>query len=357
MNKIKRLLNLYLTDKRGFKSHMGMIYNRFKIIFLKWFFVKLSKLRKNFISIHFRPMAAEQIGTWSDRLKELPSFAIVMQGPLLIDSDFTLETIKIYKKHFIDTKIIVSTWEDEDPEYLKRIAKEQVEIVLCKKPTIPGIGNINMQLVSTFSGIKRAKEIGAQYVYKTRNDQRMYNVNINEYVYNLINFFPPQGGFAQKKRIIASSSLTLKYVPYLITDIWLFGDIDDMLNYWSMDLEERSVLEKAAITVKELVDARINESLICSKFLNKIGRNLEWSIKDWWQVLADHFIIIDKQSLDVFFYKYDFYSEYKPYTYEGIKNNYMVSFADWFNIYSNLKNKHNPPPDSMSLSRAETIQL
>ena len=174
-------------------------------------------------------MLANAVGTWSDPLLAIPTIALVLQGPLVLDNNFTLETIRLYKKHFTQSMIIVSTWEGENADYLTKIKAEGVELILNAKPAIAGIGNLNLQIVSSYNGIMRAKERGAAYVYKTRCDQRMYGVNINEFLHNLITQFPLKKPGLQKQRIIASSFSTLKYVPYLITDMFLFGHIDDML--------------------------------------------------------------------------------------------------------------------------------
>jgi hypothetical protein len=355
MKKIKFYLKLLLTDRKAFRHQLWMVYNRHKVNSIKWLFRRFSAARKEFITTHARPILAADIGTWTDRLINNPRSAIVMQGPLVSDYDFTLETVRLYKKHFVDTDIIVSTWEDADKEYLAKIEKAGAVIILNKKPAVAGIGNINMQLVTTMGGLRKAKELGVEYAYKTRSDQRMYAVNINEYLVNLVNHFPVKAGFKQHKRLIASGFGSLKYSPYLLTDVWVFGQIDDMLTYWGLDLEDRPPLAKPVTSIKDLVDAKINESYICAEFLKKIGRTPDWTIHNWWQALADHFIIVDTHSLDLFFYKYDFYQEHRQLTYAGNNNNQPLTFKDWLNIYANLKNKKPVSEEALNLPRRDSI--
>ena len=86
--------------------------------------------------------------------------AIIMQGPLVREDDFTLETVKIYEKLFPGTVIIVSTWEDSAEEYVKKLSELSNCIVLLNEPPkFSGILNLNMQVVSTLAGIKKAKEL------------------------------------------------------------------------------------------------------------------------------------------------------------------------------------------------------
>ncbi len=356
MGKIKYYLNLFLRDKKGFKFQVWMVYNRYKINSIKFFFNKIANIKNIFFTIHSRPVYAKEINTWTDKLIECPRTAIIIQGPLVDDYNFTLETVKLYKKHFANTEIIISTWDNASKRLIHNLEKEGAFIVLNKKPEIAGIGNINMQLVTTMGGLVKAKELGIEYVYKTRSDQRMYAININEYLINLINFFPVKNGFSQKKRIISSGFGSLKYVPYLLSDVWVFGNIDDMICYWGLEYEKRDNLEASIRSVRDLVDANICENRICSEFLKKIGRVNTGTVDDWWCALADHFIIVDTNSLDLFFYKYDFYKEYRHLIYSGNSNNKLLDFKEWFNLFSNLKNKKGAPKNNLDISRLDNIK-
>ena len=354
--KIDFYLNLALNDRKALRYQLWMVWNRYTINSSIWLFSKISKSQNKFLTIHNRPMLANAVGTWSDPLLAIPTIALVLQGPLVLDNNFTLETIRLYKKHFTQSMIIVSTWEGENADYLTKIKAEGVELILNAKPAIVGIGNLNLQIVSSYNGIMRAKERGAAYVYKTRCDQRMYGVNINEFLHNLITQFPLKKPSLLKQRIIASSFSTLKYVPYLITDMFLFGHIDDMLLYWSAKHDNRLGLEKMIRTVQDLNDAKVSESYLCSEFLKAVGREVTWTIEDSWAAYADHFCIVDRQSLDLFWYKYNSYQEYSATRYDGITNSQLLTFAEWFNLYSNSPNKVPVPEDILTLSRMDIIK-
>lgn len=331
-----------------------MVYNRYKVTVLLALFKKIGQARGQFCTIHERPIGVENTNTWSDPLTTQPSVAIVIQGPLKLEMDFTLETVRLYVKNCPGAHIIVSTDATADPDTLQAIASAGAHIVYSERPTLPGWGNVNLQLASTITGMKSAKELGAEFVYKTRTDQRMYAVNMSEFLVNLIHAFPVTPGFQQQYRIIASSFLTLKYVPYLITDMFQFGQIDDMLNFWSAPHDTRTGSAPITRTVQEATDARIAESYLVTEYLKRIGYTPQGTLSDSWQVYANHFCIVDRETLDLFWYKYNFYQEYANRNYHGVSNSQLLTFAEWFNLYTNHANKK-VPTTGLQLTRQDCI--
>lgn len=304
-----------------------------------WSIIKTRK--HSFVMFHYWPKRAEEIHTWSDKLIHSPSLAIVMQGPVDKEEDFTLETIKIYRKNFDNTKIIVSTWDNEDDNYLKLIQNEGAIVLKNKKPVNPGPLNINMQITSSLCGIKRAEDLGADYVMKTRTDQRIYGVNVKEFLINLINTFPVKSGYGQKKRIISTNYISFKYTPYLISDMTMFGDLSDMKFFWEVNPDERNSFPLKRPVEREYIKRRPSEIYLATEFLKKIGREPKWSITDYWQILADHFCIVDIHDLDMYWHKPKRHKLRinKYLRYDGIKNTRTLSFLEWFNLYTNFNNK------------------
>ncbi len=350
MGKIKFYINLFKNDRSAFWFQLWMVYNRYRLGFL----IKLSRLvnasKHKFVTVHTRPIEASDSNLWSDPLLTEPKTAIVMQGRVITDRNFTLETVRWYKKTFKTTAIIVSTDTDTDPKLVNSLKEAGAEIVLTDRPAVRGLGNVNLQLVSTLAGIKAAKEIGAEFVYKTRTDQRMYGLNINEFLINLIKAFPLKVTSSQKYRIIASSFLSQKFVPYLITDMWQFGQIDDMLDFWGTPLDTRTAAPVVR-TLKEGMEAKIAEVYLVTEYMKKIGRTVKWSLQDSWEVYAEHFCIVDKETLDLFWYKYESYLEYGDKKYTAVSNSQLLTFAEWFNLYSNLSNKADIPERTLAEPR------
>lgn len=301
---------------------------------------------KAFITYHSRPTNSSSVGTQSDEVKNQRRLAIVIQGPIISKNDFTLETIKIYKKHFNSAFTILSTWSDEDAAVIGRFKELDVSVILNEKPAYAGVSNINFQIVSTRSGIKKAQELGVEYVLKTRTDQRMYAPNIADYLYNITEAFPVKGGYRrQRKRIVGVSLNTFKYRMYGLSDMLVYGHIDDILLYWDVALDERRFsdedIRKASASLRGFALWRVCEVYLATEFLQKLGRKLEWSLADSWRAFKNHFCIVDNEQLDLFWVKYN-RLEYRWLGYTEIANSQEMTFREWLNIYSNLGNKQIP---------------
>ncbi len=283
-----------------------------------------------FFTYHSRPKRAEDFKTMPFELSTYPKTAIILQGPIAKADDFTLETVKMYKKSFPHTHIIVSTWEDENMGDIDALEKAGATVVRNKKPPFNGPSNVNFQLASTKGGIEEAKNLGATHIIKSRTDQRMYGTNLMPYLMSLVEKFPVAPGFKQKQRIVLSSFGVCKYAPYYFSDLFMFGHIDDMSAYWNIDYVSKDVK-------KEFFNPEVH---LATWFLEKTGRKLEWTIADSWKAYAEQTIVIDHTTLDLYWLKYDRwlvdrrrnYSE-TPELLQG-----ALSFHEWFVLYSDLKN-------------------
>jgi len=293
-----------------------------------------------FFTYHERPKKSKSVNIQSNEIHSNDKFAIVIQGSIIKDENFTLETVRMYKKTFSDAQIILSTWEDEK-NHIAIFENENITIVLNQYPQYNGTQNINYQIVSSFNGIKAAKELGNQYVLKTRTDQRIYGINSREFLINIVNEFPVNGLYKQKKRIVGISLNTFKYRLYGMSDMLVFGDIDDMMIYWNPALDERAKVTERTNTIREFCNLNMCEVYLATEFLKTIGHELKWTLNDSWQVFADNFCIIDKESLDVYWMKYSRHKEYRYLVYNKESLFSEMSFRDWFNLYYSYKNNIN----------------
>ena len=313
---------------------------------------------EGYLTYHSRPKFSKDISTWSDILKKMPRFAIVIQGPIDKENDFTLETVRIYKKHFKNAIIILSTWENENKEYLVNFEKEEIFILLNKLPEYVGEKNINLQIVSSFTGMQKARELKAEYAMKTRTDQRIYSLSVYEFLYNMIKAFPLKYKNEQKERLVGISINTFKYRLYNVSDMGMFGNIDDMLLYWGVELDNRGPESFPPYvpcrTLLELAKLRVAESYLETEFFKKINRNFDFTLKDSWKAYAEHFIIVDKESLDLFWKKYG-NKEYRWLAYVP-KAYQELSFKEWFNLYSNISNKEKIPENVLDIDFYDTIK-
>ncbi|KKT81474.1 MAG: hypothetical protein A3B99_04230 [Candidatus Yanofskybacteria bacterium RIFCSPHIGHO2_02_FULL_44_12b] len=301
------------------------------LFFLNW----VEKTKGKFMTLHARPMYASGIESNSKIIGSYPKTAIVMQGPILKANDFTLETVRIYKKLHPKVLIIVSTWNDEDPAYLDKIRQENAEIVLSEKPRVTAPArffNINFQIASTIAGIKRAEALGTEYVLKTRNDQRMYSPGLFEYLHNLLEYFPPENSqrIFMKKRLAALGARSGGSKLYYLSDELLFGNIEDMVRYWQINLVKKDTENFSSV-----------EGYLFSTFLKNIGRDILWTIEDSHEAYAKYCVIIDPLYADLYFHKYERHMEYRTPRYKHIRHQPLF-FLDWLKIYNNYKNRQTP---------------
>ena len=316
--------------------------------FLEYLLSGMQHSTDNFITYHQRPIHADSIRTVSQSGHNLPKLAIVLQGPIITDHEFTFETLKLYRKHYPYAIIILSTWNDEEISAITKSGNLDIDIVLNQKPNYPGESNINLQIVSTRAGMKRAKALGAEYVMKTRTDQRMYAPNVDQYLFNIINVFPLNDiSEKQKRRIVGVSLNTFKYRMYGLSDMFLYGHIDDLLLFWDIPLDNRIFSNKdrdtARQSLRNYAQWRVSEVYLTTEYLFKVDRNLVWTIEDSWNAFADHFCVVDKESLDIFWLKYTL-KENRWRRYDKTMDSYEeVNFNDWLNLNINYKQLSAPP--------------
>lgn len=338
------LANANIFRKTVLISVRAFIFRKWDV-FLQWAYRSFESCIGSFLTFHRRPLRATDIGLRPDAIYKSRKIAIVIQGPLVHHCDFTLETVRLYKQLFPSCVIILSTWDDEDATTVEKIRSEKIIILLSKKPDVAGISNINYQIVSTINGIREAQKQGAEYVLKTRADQRIYAPNTDEFLWSLLKCFPLEQTDVQRERIIALSSNTFKYRPYSISDMFLFGGIQDMMLYWDVPLDPRMGISMDSSSVRSWVGLGLCELYLSLAFLTKIGHQTQQTIADGWDVYARYFCIIDTVSVDLYWYKYYRQREYRRLGYANIKNDDELSFRDWLILYTSSANKQ-PPPEA-----------
>jgi len=288
---------------------------------------KMEMYSNSFFSYHLRPKLAKDTTLKSNN--DYRNIGIVIQGPLVLEQNFTLETVKLYKKLFANSVIVVSTWDDEKKDYVNKILKEGAFVLLNKKPENSGALNSNYQIVSTLSGLRflETKDVG--FVLKTRSDQRIYNYQSIDLFQSLIKLYPVINS-KQASRIVSVNLTTLKYRPYAIGDMCMFGSLSDIINYWDIELESRTISrnELVGLTIKELTELNVAETYYCTHYLNKIGIPTPISINNSWTTYRDFFIVIDYEMIDLYWYKYDRATEYR-HKYYSEHSFELFKYSNW----------------------------
>lgn len=310
----------------------------------RWTVSRDNAAGRAFATIHHRPKRAADIGVWSEPAIALPPTAVAMQGPVAAEDAFTLETLKLYARTMPGVRLILSTWRDTPAALLAPIERLGVEVVLNDKPANPGMFNVNMQIVSAAAGVRRAVEGGAGWVLKTRTDQRLYAPNALAFLHTVASVFPVAGGTRQRSRIVGVGQGSLKYAPYHVTDQTVFGQAEDMLLYWTPPQREedwpegwgRSAAEAFhTAPIGEFCRRAVAECYFASRFLERLGRPLDWTLPDSWAAFRDHFCFVDFATSDFYWVKAQTYSQREFSTrYDVISNREEMLFREWMLLYS-----------------------
>lgn len=237
------------------------------------------------------------------------SKAVVIQGP--VTSLFNVEIIKHYVRSHPNDHVILSTWEATNPLYIKELENVVDELILNTPPSFSGYQNRNYQITSTLAGLRKAQELGASQVLKTRTDIALLSENVLEACDTLRllydNTIARDHGLSN--RIIVPETYTRKYMLYHPGDLTMYGDIQDMIKYWSTPHDARnfSLLDAdwRSKNIKQMsIDGGPAESYLARNFAQSINRPLVDTLQDSWQFLRDFFIVVDNSWLDIFWTKY-----------------------------------------------------
>jgi hypothetical protein len=237
------------------------------------------------------------------------NWAIVMQGPVVKQDRYTYNTIKLYRTSFPSIPVILSTWANEDPKELEAIRKLGCEMIITDPSGLPTIDvdghsfNPNLQIRSSNAGLTFAKSLGSTYAVKTRTDQRVCRPIALQSLKILLSAFPLNSDLNQNNRIVVSSLNTFAYRLYGVSDMFMFGHIDDMLVFWNGQLDERKKVNVAG-SLRNFAEGRLAEVWLTSNFLVAIGAQLEWSVSDYWSHLGKQFVVVDSSYLDMHWPKY-----------------------------------------------------
>lgn len=288
--------------------------------------------RRQLETQHSRPVApsARSIRLTPSNLSDT---AIVMQGPLVLASDFTFHSARFYRESFPDAPLVVVVWSSESTQDLQELRSLGAHVVVLDLPNDPGPANINLQRSSVLAGLHAAENLGCQFAVRTRSDQRFYDDQALPFLHATLDAFrPPSSG--PYSRIVTTSLDTFRFRLYGLSDQFHFGRVSDLLQFWQA--EEDVPKDQEASSSRALQAARLNlpEVALTSAYLDRTGWELKWSLSDWWQALADRFVIVDASALDLVWPKYSS-REFRWRRYGDASPLEEVDFADWLSLYVN----------------------
>jgi hypothetical protein len=295
----------------------------------------------DFLTYVARPKHVEHIETWSDLSPDGGAgTAIIVHGPMVYESHFTRDTIRLYRKHYPKTLIILSTWDDEDDDYLEEMRDQQLRVIINKKPQHLGRGDSELTRIPSHAGIAEANARGVSHILLTRTDHRLCAPNLIEYFRSLQNCFPIDTALKQTERIIVSAYGTRKYIPFWFNAYVMFGHITDMSRYWDDVADLRS--KPAAGPIANSIQWHLQNyhwHYFATKYLRKTEISFEASqLQDSWRVLTDLFCLVDKEMLDLYWKESAdsrFLGQERRVNVYNMQIGQLMTFRDWFLLYQN----------------------
>lgn len=242
-----------------------------------------------------------------DNPGHLPLYAVILQGPLKLQDHFTLETVRLYKKIFPNGLIIVSSWKDADQDEVNKIEQEGAVVILSELPSCCGLANVNYQFVSTYEGIKEAKRLGAEYVFKTRTDNRIYRNSLFEELYTLMKENPCENALQEERIVTLGGRSGNIFWPYWQADVFMFGNINDMQKFFNMPLQEDTSRDAYGFREPSNVTGRWKtqhdtnaETFIFRRYLKSLGLKLNYSVRGHWDIITKMFLPISENYINLY---------------------------------------------------------
>ena len=293
--------------------------------------------------------------------------AIVIQGPIAYNDNYTVDTFKLYRSVYSRAPIIVSTWKNEATDDFRRACAENSVVLLENEmPADPGAFNMNLQLDSSLAGVKFVREnTAAKFVLKTRCDQRMNRFDFLVYFKNLLETFPPRGD-KLLKRIIFLGSDNSRGWPFFFIDFLSFGRVEDISKLYSIsrhhDLGEMTYFAKNGKRRERLKYILFRESLAVdynlppkknhklrkfNRLMSRFSSAEDYLAKTFyrefiapidpdkiletgWKFTADYLIFVDTESILFDWPKYE-----SARFYPTVKGQF--TFARWLDMFRNFK--------------------
>lgn len=336
-----RIYKKSITELLRFHSHGINICNTFADIY--------NNLSDEFFNYQLRPKTSihynDNIIKTNTAPKEL---AIILQGLPEEKNNLTFETIKIYKKVFPGAIIIVSTWDSVPSDTIKKYVDEGCELVINETFETCGFNNVNYQLCTTLSGLRKAKELGATYAIKNRSDLRINREFCFEYLKSLLEIFPvADNSLNTNGRIIAlSSGWPQLFFPNWIHDFFFFGFTDDLINVFDIPYSDKHMHSTVqyfknkykTIIAEDYLKEEVPEVYITKHFLEK-HIEVKDTVRFFWDIICKYYIIIDFNDINAMWNKNNRYNlsvESRDYNgYEMYKTeDYNLKFSTFLSMYT-----------------------
>lgn len=270
-----------------------------------------SELLPRDITLTIRRLPSESVPIQSQKKLKV-KLGIVLQGPYISTRNFTLETALMYTRIFPGSLVVIATWKESFPQRDFEILKEAgVEVLTLEDTESETPCNEDLQAKSSHAGLTHMKNMGVKWVLKTRCDMRIHDPSALLKMRDIVTFFPLAKKYPnQKHRIIGLDRNTRKFIPYSLSDTLLFGYTSDLIAYFAplsdhdvYNLNKKFQIQSSHMTIEEFAKLESGEHFFCVRFLRQSREAIEWTVLNWWDVMARRFSIVNGSEIDVYWFK------------------------------------------------------
>jgi hypothetical protein len=292
-----------------------MIYKNKLLQTLKKFIEKLQLFFGYFFIIKFYTIDVKRNFNKYLSHNDLGSdIAILMQGQYIHKADFTYNTLLLYRKIYPNIRILLSTWEGSiQPDVKVNLEKHSIEVLINTMPDDFGIQNVNLQIKSTVEGLKLLNSKGVLFVLKTRTDQRFYSAAnyLKHMISNLVHLSVDRVNDSIQHKLFVCNLNMYRFRKYIVSDMFMFGNINDMLKFWDVPFQNRLSLNSTSNPDFYLND--IAEGYLINCFFKTVEFRPSGTQFDSDIFIRNYFTLIEKDALKLFWYK----------NYHFIENEYL----------------------------------
>jgi hypothetical protein len=231
---------------------------------------------------------------------------ILIQGAISSTARFESQAINHYLSLHSKQEILISTWDDSASRSLEKELKKfgNVKFLFNVAPEKRGPANINLQITNTKNGLINAVENGHKYVVKTRTDQCMMHPRALE---NLLTIHK-EHQTSETSRLVINSLNTFLFRPYGASDMFSFGESEQLLKYWNAPLDRRNEdqydLNIEGATLRNIAQREFGETYLGCNFLRAEGIEPEFTLSQSLEFITRYFIVVDLSTTNLLWNKY-----------------------------------------------------
>lgn len=262
--------------------------------------------------------------------------AIIMQGPIITQHNFTYESLRAYRNKYPLAYIILSTWKGQSEGLVEQIRNLPVD-VLELEPVAPGVSNINLQIHSTASAVRKLPD-SCDYVLKTRTDQRFdVGRDFLGYFKNLQSMFPVKSDVVCDRLIITSQNNSYDRL-YPVADFMMFGRREDISLYWDIPFDEKSIRECGDLSdSRNFMKLELAEGYLLKHFFSNVGYMPIWTDDCSNRFLSRYFCVVDPLAIGQFWFKYQWYLNSHRKRSKQLIPFDAIGFVEWLSLYCRYK--------------------